>query len=310
MMIRLTFTVLTILVSPILAAEPEHITFANGLNVYLDPSPMATQVAMIVVYDIGGDHDPKNKSGLAHLVEHMYVTSAAGKTAARTVEGYVQQYPMGWNAQTGSDYTVFAVVFDGARLDAELEDAAARMRDLRITQVEVDREKVRLLNEVGNMFDSVSILAAFNHARQFVRAAPSGQRHGGVPDQVKALTLAEVQNWWQDYYRPNNATMVISGKFDPAHARGLIDKHFKPLARGKKPPPAGQPGPAHLGQLNTMAVQAHMPGMPGQACKPPQHDLIIILLALRHTTSTIIPTFASWPFDEMDGNRKYFFRSG
>ena len=61
---------------------------------------------------------------MAHTVEHVYVTAAAGSTKARTVQDYVAAYPHGWNAQTGDRYTVVATVFDPDALETELKDAA------------------------------------------------------------------------------------------------------------------------------------------------------------------------------------------
>src|SRR5262249_1803621 len=104
----------------------------NGLRVLLRPVHGAKQAAAVVRYSVGGDHDPQGRSGLAHLVEHVYVTAAAGDQPQRTVNEYLRRYPAGWNAQTGDRYTVFATVFPGRQLEDELKDAAVRMGDLRV----------------------------------------------------------------------------------------------------------------------------------------------------------------------------------
>src|SRR5690606_26548589 len=104
----------------------------NGLTVRIRPIQGANQVALLVLYKIGGDHDPQGRSGLAHLVEHLYVTAAAGDAPARAAEAFFRQYPAGCNAQTGDRYTVVAAVFPPEDLAKELRDAAARMGDLRI----------------------------------------------------------------------------------------------------------------------------------------------------------------------------------
>src|SRR5206468_12690228 len=109
-------------------------------------------VALLVLYQIGGDHDPQGRSGLAHLVEHVYITAAAGAEPARTADAFFQRYRAGCNAQTGDRYTVFATVFPKDELEKELTEAAARMGELRIMAADLDREKRRLLDEVANMF--------------------------------------------------------------------------------------------------------------------------------------------------------------
>ena len=141
----------------------------NGLTVRIRPIQGASDVALLVLYKIGGDHDPQGRSGLAHLVEHLYVTAAAGAVPARTAEAFFQRYRAGCNAQTGDRYTVVATVFPKGDLEKELTEAAARMGDLRITAADLDREKPRLLDEVANNWESI-------HASSTARSTPSPNR--------------------------------------------------------------------------------------------------------------------------------------
>jgi len=208
----------------------------NGLTVILRPVQEATNVAVVVLFDLGGDHDPPGRSGRAHLLEHLYCTAAAGDTPARTFRQLMQRYPAGFNQQTGSDYTVLAGVVEAAHLASELEDAAARMSDLRITDADLKREKPRLLAELRNMYERVPSLVGLNHVRARLHPAAQGGRHGGSAEHVKAITRDELVHLWRDYYKPTNAAVVLAGKFDPAEARKLIRKHFGPIPAGKAPP--------------------------------------------------------------------------
>ena len=97
------------------------------MTVILRPIRDAKTTALIVLYSIGSDHDPEGRSGLAHMVEHLYMTAAAGPEKARTAEEFARRYSDGANGQTGDRYTVFSTVFPGKDLDQELADAAARM---------------------------------------------------------------------------------------------------------------------------------------------------------------------------------------
>jgi RNA polymerase sigma factor (sigma-70 family) len=73
-------------------AEPGSVQFdlANGLHVILRPIKGASQTALAVVYSIGSDHDPAERPGLGHLLEHLYVTAAAGNEPARIVDEFAQ----------------------------------------------------------------------------------------------------------------------------------------------------------------------------------------------------------------------------
>src|SRR5262249_20184880 len=125
-------------------AATQQFQLDNGLTVMIRPIQGAGDVALLVLYKVGGDHDPRGRSGLAHLVEHLYITAAAGADPARTAEAFFQRYRAGCNAQTGDRYTVFATVFPKGDLEKELTEVAARIGDLRLTAADLDRQQPRL----------------------------------------------------------------------------------------------------------------------------------------------------------------------
>ena len=238
----------------------------NGMSVLLYPSDTADRVALVMLYTIGEDHDPARKSGLSHLTEHLYVTAAAGETPARTARDFLQKYPNAWNASTGSDHSVFATVFGRDQVEAELKEAAARMGRLRVTEADLNREKPRLLEEVGNMFGAFPQLAVVNHARERVRPLGDGHRKGGLPAHVQRITLEDVKDWWSRHYKPVNATLVLAGAIDPKEARKLIARHFGAIRGGEKPPAPRKPGPPKSGPVENVPINSIMPGVQAQAC--------------------------------------------
>lgn len=250
---------------------PERFRLENGLTVLVRPVRGAGNVALVVLYGVGGDHDPEGRSGLAHLVEHVYVTAAAGKAAARTADDYFRRYRLGCNAQTSDRYTVVATVFPGAELGDELRDAAARMGDLHVTAADLDRERPRLIEEVENMFGRFPPLGALNNARELVRPTPMGGRRGGVPAHVQAITPDEVRAHWERLYKPRNATLVLVGDVDPAAARRAVTEHFTAIAAGETAPAPREPGAPRLGAVRELTAKSPWSG--AEAClayAPPQ----------------------------------------
>ena len=237
----------------------------NGLTVVLWPV-RSKSISLIVLYSIGSDHDPAGHSGLTHMVEHLYVTAAAGGEKSRAAEEFARRYAMGANAQTGHRYTVFAAVFPTNELDAELRDAAARMGDLRITQADLDRERPRILEEVDNMFGAMPMLAALNNARELVRPTPSGGRDGGSPEHLRALTLEEIRGYWQHFYKPDNAILALAGDIDSKAVREAIKINFAKIAGGLKPPPPLEPQKSKAGTARELTVDALEPDAVSIAC--------------------------------------------
>jgi zinc protease len=251
-----------------LATEDQtfHYQLENGLTVLMRPVDRATQTALVVLFSMGGEHDPAGQSGLAHLTEHIYVTAAAGDLPARTVYEFVERYPNAWNAQTGDQYTVISTVFPAERLDDELSEAAARMNRLRVNAADVARETPRLVEEVRNMYAAIPMLAARNMVREMVRPAPAGGQRGGLPEHVARLDATQIQAWWQRYYKPRNAVVALAGKIDVTAARETIAKYFADLPDGDPAPSPRKAGKPQLGQTKRQAVTSVVPGARDEVC--------------------------------------------
>jgi len=218
----------------------------NGLTVILHPVKDAGSAALLTLFSIGERHDPEDKAGIAHVIEHLYVTAAAGATPSRTVEQFVARYPLGWNAQTGADYTVVATVFPKDRLDEELTDASSRLSVLYVRKEDLSRELPRIRQELINMHRNVPMLAAQNTAYERIH----GTKRGGDPDLIEALTLSEIRERFEMYYKPANAILVLAGDFDATTATAMIEKKFAGIASGETiPDPPEKATPSRPGPV-------------------------------------------------------------
>jgi zinc protease len=247
----------------------EPFRLQNGLTVLVRPVAGASQAAVVVLFSMGSDHDPEGRSGMGHLLEHLYVTAAAGPAKARTVQEYFAGYPAGSNAQTGERYTVIASVVPKASLEEELKDAAARMGDLRIEAADLERERPRLLAELENMFGGIPALGARNLAAGAVRPAPRGGRKGGIPAHVSAITLEDLRERWKKYYKPGNAILSVAGACTAEEVRTLAGRCFGSLPPGEPvgaPSSPGEPRPGAVekapgaGRAAAVAWAAPEPG--------------------------------------------------
>lgn len=235
--------------------EPaERFRLGNGLSVILRPVRGADRTALLVLYSVGGDHDPEGRSGLGHLLEHIYVTAAAGAEKARTAGAFSKRYPLGWNAQTGDRYTVIATEFPAGDLDRELRDASARMADLHVSPADLESERLRVLEEVENMFGRIPSLAALNNAHELIRPTPADGRRGGMPADIRSITLEDLQTHWKRYYKPRNAILVLAGALDASAARRAVSAHFAGLAPGEQAPTPRAPGAPKFGASRELTV--------------------------------------------------------
>ncbi len=259
-----TIIVNVLFAASIISAETlEPYKLDNGLTVILRPVSTANKVAFVVLYNIGENHDPIGKSGMAHLLEHMYVTAAAGATPARDVRQFMRRYPAGWNAQTGTDFTVIAGTVDPGQFAEEIKDVAARMSDLRITKADIEREVPRVEQELTNMYGGIPMFAGINHARAQLHPIPQGGQRGGAIAHIQTITLDELQQFWKDYYKPNNAILIVAGKFDGEEAKKSILENFSQIASGKLPPEPHPRLEPKTGTVNKIKVQPVVPNAAG-----------------------------------------------
>jgi zinc protease len=239
-------------------------------------------VAVLVLYDVGELHDPAGRSGLGHLVEHIYVTAATPTTPQRTVEQFVKNYAKGWNAQTGSDYTVLCSIVPADQLNSELRQAAERMGKLQIEQSDLNREVPRMLREIHNMFEGFPQLAARNHARERLHPRPNDGRHGGVAEQIKRITLDDVRRHWLDYYKAGNARLVVAGGIDPRAVEKSVRQAFEGVASGRSLPAKSVEGPPTFGRVKISSDQKPSGSLVclGYCCPAPNSKLYPAFLTL------------------------------
>jgi zinc protease len=263
-------------------AATKEFRLENGLRVMLRPVAGASDVAVVVLFDVGEIYDPQGKSGLAHLVEHLYCTAATPTTPQRSADQFMQDYPKGWNAQTGADYTVVAAVNSPERLEKELKDAAARMSNLRIEQADLDRELPRIQQELSNMYRRVPSLAAPNQARKLLCRLPNGGRHGGWLEQLKQITVEDVRTHWRDYYKAGSARVVVAGKIDAAVLEPKIRQIFADVPPGRPLPakPKLPPPQFEQSRISAAGQSAGATVCLAYRCPPPDGPLFPAFLAL------------------------------
>lgn len=238
---------------------PGKFTLGNGLQVLLRPVSGSTQAAVVVLYSVGARNDPPGKSGLAHLTEHVYVTAAAGSRGPRRAE------ELNGNAQTGEEYTVIADLCSAADVERHLREAADRMGRLKPDAADLEREKPRLLAEVGNMFGGMPRLAAWNRARERLRPTPHGGRRGGLPEQVQRLTLEEVRQHWKCCYQPSNALLILAGALPP-DVGAMVKREFGSLPAGEALSPVPPTPPASPVGVAQYPVRPLVSGAGSEAC--------------------------------------------
>ena len=205
---------LLILVSPA-AANPYETTLDNGMKLIVKEDRRAPSVVHMVWYKAGAMDEPDGVSGIAHMLEHMMFkgteTIGPGEFNRRVAAVGGRD-----NAFTSRDYTAYFQQVAPQHLEQMMSLEADRMANLRLAEdqflpeVQVVKEERRLRtddNPRSLLFEQLMATAFLSHPyrRPVI---------GWMPD-IEAYTMADAQRWYDDWYAPNNATLVVVG--DVAH---------------------------------------------------------------------------------------------
>jgi zinc protease len=215
----------------------EYYKLANGLRVVLTEDHSVPVATIGIYYNIGFRIEPKDRTGFAHLFEHLMFQGSKnlGKGQFfKLVQGLGGQL----NGSTRFDFTNYFEAFPSNALQTMLWAEADRMRSLDITQDNVvnqqgvvkEEVKVNVLNQPYGGFPWLQLPQYANqnwyNAHNFY----------GDLQHIDAATLEEAQAFFNTYYTPGNAALVVSGDFDPAQARQWIEQYFAGIASRPTPP--------------------------------------------------------------------------
>ncbi len=208
----------------------------NGLKVVLSPDKTAPTIAVGVYYNIGFRIEPKNRTGFAHLFEHMMFQGSENLGKMEFIQ-LVQKNGGILNGSTRFDFTNYFEVMPAHKLETALWAEADRMKGLKITQENLTNQqgvvknevKVNVLNQPYGGFPWLDMPQYANknwyNAHNF---------YGDLAD-LDSAKLEDVASFFKTFYAPNNAVLVISGDFENEDAKKMIEKYFSKIPASELP---------------------------------------------------------------------------
>ena len=208
----------------------------NGLRVILSPDSTAPTVVTAVYYRIGFRVEPRDRTGFAHLFEHMMFQGSQNLGKMEFIR-LVQANGGVLNGSTRFDFTNYFELLPSNKLETALWAEADRMKGLAITDENLKNQQGVVSNEVktavlNQPYGGFPWLWMPQYANS--NWYNSHNFYGELKD-IEAATLPEVQAFFKTYYAPNNAALAIVGDFDPAEAKAMIAKYFGGIPPAKLP---------------------------------------------------------------------------
>jgi zinc protease len=212
----------------------EQFTLSNGLRVIVHTDRKAPLVAVSVWYHIGSKHEPKGKTGFAHLFEHLMFNgseNAPGDFFAPLREVGATDF----NGTTSFDRTNYFQTVPTGALDMTLFLESDRMGHLLggVTQEKLDNQRGVVQNEKRQGDNQPYGLSFYEILDTlFPEGHPYHHSTIGSMKDLDAASLGDVKKWFSDNYGPNNAVLVLAGDIDAASAKPMVEKWFGDIARG------------------------------------------------------------------------------
>jgi len=204
----------------------------NGLRVMFVEEHKAPVVSVQVFYDVGGKDEPANKRGMAHMFEHM-MFKGSKHVAPEDHARFIDSVGGGENAFTMDDVTAYHNTIPPAALDFTLKLEAERMRNLTLTQKTIDSEREVVKEELRVNFENNPISKALEKVTSLAyQEHPYRQLPIGEKAMLDTVTIADCEKFYDMYYRPNNAIVIVVGDTDEKTVRSLVEKYFAALERG------------------------------------------------------------------------------
>jgi len=261
---RLLVTVFLCL--PVFCSNAETKVFehklANGLKVLVKEDHRSPVAVSQVWYKVGSSYEPGGITGISHMLEHM-MFKGTDKHPAGEFSRIIAENGGDENAFTGQDYTAYFQTMEASRLAVSFELEADRMRNLHLLPEELKKE-LQVVTEERRMRTDDNPQAKMQEHFITLAYSNSPYKHPviGWPADIANYTVEDLQAWYQRWYAPNNATLVVVGDVQPKAVFELAEKYFGTLKPSDLKPLKPQTEIEQLGvRKMTVKVPAKLPSI-------------------------------------------------
>jgi zinc protease len=261
---RLLYTVLLCL--PVFATLAEtkvsERVLPNGLKVLVKEDHRSPVAVSQVWYKVGSSYEPGGITGVSHMLEHM-MFKGTDKHPVGEFSKIIAENGGEENAFTGQDYTAYFQTMEASRLAVSFELEADRMRHLHLLPEELKKE-LQVVTEERRMRTDDNPQAKMQEQFMALAYSNSPYKHPviGWPADIANYTVEDLQAWYQRWYAPNNATLVVVGDVQANAVFDLAQKYFGELKASDIKPLKPQTEIDQLGvRKMTVKVPAKLPSV-------------------------------------------------
>jgi zinc protease len=205
-------------------------TLENGLKVLLMPDASQNNVITNIIYHVGSKHEGYGEKGMAHLLEHMLFKST---TKLGDIKTLLSEKGGNANGTTWYDRTNYYEIFPSSdeNLKWSIEMEADRMLNATLKQSDLDKE----FSVVRNEFEIGENDPGGNLMEKVISASYLWHNYGkstiGSKEDIERVKTPQLRRFYEKYYQPDNAVLIVAGKFDEAKALQYIETYFAAIPK-------------------------------------------------------------------------------
>lgn len=204
----------------------EEFFLDNGLQVIVIPNHKAPVIKHMVWYKAGSVDEKPGRGGVAHLLEHLMFRGTT-KVKGTDFNTVLEKNGAESNAFTGPDFTAYHQSLDISKLELAMALEADRMQNLKITPEDFKLERDIVYQERMQVVEN-DPASFFRESlrRTLWQTHPYARPVTGMPEEIMNLRPEDVRDFYDSYYSPDNAILILSGDIDVPVARKLAEKYY------------------------------------------------------------------------------------
>ncbi len=210
-------------------------TLDNGLEVIYHVDKSAPVVSCVLHYRVGSRDENPELTGFAHFFEHLMFEATDDIERAKIPE-FINAIGGNLNAHTSFDETVYKFTVPSSEIKLPLWIESSRMRKLNVEEVGVETQRGVVKEERSNRYDNQPY---GTWLEKMTNGLFKGGNYSwttiGSPDHINNASIEEFQKFYNNFYQPNNATLVLAGDFNISDAREYVKAYFGQYERAPEP---------------------------------------------------------------------------
>ena len=208
------------------ASDVQERVLANGLKVLVKEEHRSPVVVSQIWYKVGSSYEPSGITGISHMLEHM-MFKGTNKHPAGEFSKIIAENGGRENAFTGRDYTAYFQTLEKSRLAISFELEADRMHNINLLAEELEKE-LQVVMEERRMRTEDNPRAKLQEYLMAMAYSNSPYRNPviGWPTDIENYQIEDLQQWYQQWYAPNNATLIVAGDVQADEVFKLAEQYF------------------------------------------------------------------------------------